>query len=139
MGVCRLPDRPDRRYRRIDIKAYPACQSPFALIYFSGDTHFNRSLRYFAKKAGLTLSDAGLSACVRRKTAQGWKRVQTDPSVRCRTEQDVFKALGINYVKPIFRACHNLDKMRVRGKRWDESQVSPGEDESDYDDSDDEE
>mmetsp|Transcript_7536 Transcript_7536/g.16488 ORF Transcript_7536/g.16488 Transcript_7536/m.16488 type:complete len:851 (+) Transcript_7536:142-2694(+) len=139
MGVCRLQDRPDRRYRRIDIKAYPACQGPFALIYFTGDTHFNRSLRYFAKKASLTLSDAGLSACVRRKTPQGWKRVHADSSVRCRTEEDVFRALGIKNVDPTFRACHNLDKMRIRGKRWDESQISPGEDESDYEDSSDEE
>ena len=102
-----------------------------------GDTHFNRSLRHFAKKAGLTLSDAGLSACTRRKTAQGWKRVQTDPSVRCQTEEDVFKALGLNYVEPIFRACHRLDKMKIRGgnRTWDNLIDM---DESDLDDSDDE-
>ena len=102
-----------------------------------GDTHFNRSLRHFAKKAGLTLSDGGLSACIRRKTAQGWKRVQTDPSVRCQTEEDVFKALGLNYVEPIFRACHRLDKMKIRGgnRTWDNLIDM---DESDLDDSDDE-
>jgi len=137
MGVCRLPDRTDRKHRRIDLKAYPKCQEGTCLIYFTGDTHFNRSLRHFAKKAGLTLSDGGLSACTRRKTAQGWKRVQTDPSVRCQTEEDVFKALGLNYVEPIFRACHRLDKMKIRGgnRTWDNLIDM---DESDLDDSGDE-
>ena len=118
-----------------------ANQTFFLLFHFQyisvGDTHFNRSLRHFAKKAGLTLSDAGLSACTRRKTSKGWKRVQTDPSVRCKTEEDVFKALGINYVEPIFRACHRLDKMQIRGgnRTWDDLIDM---DESDIDDSDDE-
>ena len=66
MGVCRLPGA-GRLHRRIDMKAYPGVQGPFALLYFTGDAYFNRSMRAFAKKAGLTLSDAGLAICERRR------------------------------------------------------------------------
>jgi DNA polymerase lambda len=48
MGVCRLG--PHKPHRRIDIKAYPAHQHPFALLYFTGSDHFNRSMRLYAKK-----------------------------------------------------------------------------------------
>ena len=36
MGVCRLQDRQDRKFRRIDLKAYPKCQEGYCLIYFTG-------------------------------------------------------------------------------------------------------
>lgn len=36
MGVCRLQDREDRKFRRIDLKAYPKCQEGYCLIYFTG-------------------------------------------------------------------------------------------------------
>lgn len=47
----------------------------------------------------------------------------------------MFKALGINYVEPTFRACHRLDKMQIRGgnRTWDDLVDM---DESDIDDSD---
>jgi len=127
MGVCRLLDRKDRKFRRIDIKAYPGCQGPFALIYFTGDTHFNRSLRHFAKKAGLSLSDAGLASCTRRWVGGQMKRIKADVSVRCLSEEDVFEALGLRYVSPTFRACHRLDRVH----RWDDTVQLGGD--SDYD------
>ena len=40
MGVCRLRDRPDRKHRRIDLKAYPKCQEGACLIYFTGEMLF---------------------------------------------------------------------------------------------------
>ena len=36
MGVCRLQDGQDRKFRRIDLKAYPKCQEGYCLIYFTG-------------------------------------------------------------------------------------------------------
>ena len=35
-------------------------QFPFALSAFTGSDHWNRSLRYFARKKGFSLSDKGL-------------------------------------------------------------------------------
>lgn len=48
MGVCKLG--PDRLHRRIDLKGYPRSQYPFAVLYFTGSDHFNRSMRLFARK-----------------------------------------------------------------------------------------
>jgi hypothetical protein len=73
--------------------------SLFALRYFTGDAHFNRSLRAFCKRAGLTLSDGGLSLCGRRNGSRRW----VGRSVACDEEGDVFDALGIGHVRPEFR------------------------------------
>ena len=71
MGVIKLPETATsgkRYHRRIDIKVYPAQQYAFALLYFTGSDHFNRSMRYYAKKVGWvgnirqgwSLSDRGI-------------------------------------------------------------------------------
>lgn len=91
--------------RRLDIKVFPQRMASFAMLYFTGSGHFNRSLRLLCKKADLKLSDQGL-----------WKK---DGSYEwsCGTEYDIFKALdsyfeshsgfdgGIQYVPPEKREC----------------------------------
>ncbi|GMI19798.1 hypothetical protein TeGR_g8597, partial [Tetraparma gracilis] len=102
MGVCLLPQSSAAHsgvHRRIDLKAYPKAQGAFALLYFTGDAHFNRSLRAFCKRAGLTLSDGGLSLCGRRNGSRRW----VGRSAACDEEGDVFDALGIGHVRPEFR------------------------------------
>ena len=114
MGVCAVPQRSDARrggaggsggasfggvHRRLDIKVYPFKQFAFAVMYFTGSDHFNRSMRYYAKQKGWTLSDNGLSPAVRKdgvKIAEG-------ASLRCETEEEVFWALGMTYIKPQLR------------------------------------
>ncbi len=56
---------------------------------------FNRSMRLYATKVGLLLSDKGFS---RRPTKNGvtWDK----PIPNCYTEEDVFKVLGLNYRTP---------------------------------------
>ena len=46
MGICKLGD----IHRRIDVKIYPKESYGFALMYFTGSDHFNRSMRLYAKK-----------------------------------------------------------------------------------------
>lgn len=119
MGVCRLLDGKNRRHRHIDIKAYPGCQGAFALLYFTGDAHFNRSLRLFAKKAGMTLSDSGLACCERKKVGNKWVKAKVFDSVSCGSEEEVFDVLGIDYVPPPYRSC--LEQGDAKGqnvKRW---------------------
>lgn len=96
MGVCKVRE----KYRRIDIKAYPGCQEAFATMYFTGGAHFNRSMRSFCKRAGLTLSDAGL-ALARR--GEGGKKVEVRKSVSCDSEEEIMEAIGLKYVRPEFR------------------------------------
>ena len=59
MGICQIE--PASLHRRLDIKVYPREQFGFALLYFTGSDHFNRSMRLFARKKGLSLSDHGLN------------------------------------------------------------------------------
>lgn len=61
MGICKLDEYP--KFRRIDIKIYPSELYGFALLYFTGSGPFNRSMRLYAKKRGLMLSDIGLIPC----------------------------------------------------------------------------
>ena len=45
MGVCKVGE----KSRRIDIKVYPKEQFAFAVLYFTGSAHFNRSMRVVAE------------------------------------------------------------------------------------------
>ena len=60
MCIGKLP-KSGSLFRRIDVKVYNAAQYPFALSAFTGSDHWNRSLRYFARKKGFSLSDKGLT------------------------------------------------------------------------------
>ena len=40
-----------------------ACIHRYALLYFTGSDHFNRSMRHYAKKRGYSLSDHGIVHC----------------------------------------------------------------------------
>lgn len=53
------------------------------------------------RKAGLTLSDSGLS--LTRRDAVTGKKVETRESVQCTSEEDVFDALGVEFVGPEYR------------------------------------
>ncbi|KAF1795355.1 DNA polymerase beta, thumb domain [Phytophthora cactorum] len=77
MGVCRVSK--DLPYRRLDIKIYPRHFFGFAMLYFTGSDHFNRSMRLFANKNGWSLSDL-----------------------------DVFIALGLEYKDPTERNCFDI-------------------------------
>lgn len=74
--------------RRIDIKVYTKEEFPFAVLYFTGNAYFNRSMRLFAKKKKMHLSDKELSY---RSTGK---------KIECKTEEEIFKALGIAYKSP---------------------------------------
>ncbi len=104
MGVCKLAASADgvgRLHRHIDIKVYKPQHFPFAILYFTGSDHFNRSMRYFAKRKGFTLSDTHLARAVR--VGKTKVHTMTSTAVKCKTEQDIFSALGLKYIKPTLR------------------------------------
>lgn len=76
----------------------------FALLYFTGSDHFNRSMRLFARKKGYSLSDKALKRVVR---ANG-KKLSLGESVTCTSEVDVFIALGLDYKDPLERNCFDI-------------------------------
>ncbi|GMH52641.1 hypothetical protein TL16_g01275 [Triparma laevis f. inornata] len=93
MGVCNVAG----IFRRIDIKCYPKHSEAFALLYFTGSGHFNRSMRKFCKTAKLKLTDEGL-------WYRKGKSNDSGVSVLCKEEEDIFNAIGLDYIRPEFRS-----------------------------------
>ena len=127
MGVCKVPMAIGKQNgivlsddgtgnertlnRRLDIKVFPYHLWSYALLYFTGSDHFNRSMRLYAKKLGWSLSDKGLSPAFRVKvkndSSTEYKyqddKVWVGASLVCETEEDIFKALGLIYREPAMR------------------------------------
>ena len=100
-GVIRLPGE-GRLFRRLDVKVYPVEEFAYALLYFTGSDHFNRSMRHFAKQRGYSLSDHGLVAA----TKVGSQNVVrgTVNLYEAADEAGIFAALGLEYVDPTMRS-----------------------------------
>ena len=79
-----------------------ACIHRYALLYFTGSDHFNRSMRHYASKLGYSLSDHGLVRAHRPEGAKESYRGTTNQR-HAETERDVFVALGLPYVEPVDR------------------------------------
>jgi len=92
MGICKS----DSLVRRIDIKIYPRSDFGFALLYFTGSDHFNRSMRLYARKAGFSLSDHGIAYSKQIKSSESIK----GPYLKCETEEEIFQLFGMEYKEP---------------------------------------
>ena len=82
----------------------------YAMLAFTGSAHFNRSMRFYARKEkDMQLSDQGLwnlkkdDSGHNKVTVSAYhpndRRVKGSPIV-CHTEEDIFKALGLPYKAP---------------------------------------
>ncbi|KAI1828054.1 hypothetical protein F4861DRAFT_490472 [Xylaria intraflava] len=97
-GCCVLPDtafpgpREDYRptWRRIDFLLVPQTEIGAALIYFTGNDLFNRSIRLLARKKHMKLNHRGLSGL----------GVQEG-----RDEKKIFEILGVRWREPHERWC----------------------------------
>eukprot|EP00759_Apiculatamorpha_spiralis_P009696 PhF_6_TR16927/c0_g1_i1/m.25450/K03512/POLL; DNA polymerase lambda len=109
MGFCKVPKCANRETcpcthtedgdhlpRRLDVKVYPKQQYPFAILYFTGSDYFNRSMRLYCQKKGLSLSDKDLRKVIRVNK----EKVHEGEAIPCETEEDIFKALGLQYKTP---------------------------------------
>jgi DNA polymerase/3'-5' exonuclease PolX len=103
MGVCQL----NGVHKRIDIKFYPRHQLPFAQLYFTGNAYFNRSMRLYAKTVGYSLSDDGLFETMRKRINGESHVVSQGPSLPAKTEEDIFKLMGLVYVAPKDRNAYD--------------------------------
>lgn len=91
LGICKLND--DANARRIDILMTSYEEYPYALLYFTGDYNINIALRKKANILGYKLSEYGL----RNKN-----------NLNLKTEKQIFKFLGFEYLKPKDRNISNL-------------------------------
>jgi DNA polymerase IV len=100
-GVSVLPD--SNVWRRIDLLFVPGAEIGAALIYFTGNDIFNRSMRLLASKKGMRLNQRGLYADVLR----GEQRAKLNPGrlLEGRDERRIFELLGVPWRPPEHRIC----------------------------------
>jgi DNA polymerase IV len=114
-GLCRIPGRSDAVQRRVDFLLVPWQERGAALIYFTGNDLFNRSvfscsflattdtrsIRLLARKKGLCLSEKGLFSGIVRDR----KGIKLTQGIRlpCDTEEDIFDYLRVPYRPPEHR------------------------------------
>jgi DNA polymerase beta len=88
MAVCTV----GTAHRRLDLLLTPSEEWPFAILYFTGSDRFNVAMRAHAQERGYTMNEHSitpLTAAAREFALPKFK-----------TEQDIFKFLGLRYIKP---------------------------------------
>lgn len=100
-GASALPS--SAIWRRIDLLFVPGAEIGAALIYFTGNDIFNRSIRLLASKKGMRLNQRGLYADVLR----GEQRVKLNGGrlLEGRDERRIFELLGVPWRRPEHRIC----------------------------------
>ena len=76
--------------RKIDLVFITKEELPWYLLYFGSDLSFSRKIRDYASKIGFKLNEKGLHS---KKTN---RRIDFNP----KTEKEIFKYLGLEYIKP---------------------------------------
>ena len=90
-------------WRRIDLLLVPPESRGAALIYFTGNDIFNRSLRLLASKKGMRLNQHGLFKDAMR--GPGRARVTEGTLVEGRDEKRIFEVLDVPWREPDERIC----------------------------------
>lgn len=90
-------------WRRIDLLFVPGSQIGAALIYFTGNDIFNRSMRLLASKKGMCLNQRGLYTDVLR--SRGRVKLAAGHLIEGRDEERIFMILGVPWRPPEQRIC----------------------------------
>ncbi|GKY97659.1 hypothetical protein MPSEU_000724200 [Mayamaea pseudoterrestris] len=125
MGIFKSPTI-SGKVRRVDIKVYPYSEFVYASLYFTGNGHFNRAMRFWSKKMmGYRLDDHGLwmldgSGKLRLDDAgYAIRAKEPDGSIfRPTTEKDVFDKLGL-----VWREPHERDGFAALQSKDDKEQM----------------
>ena len=93
-------------WRRIDFLLVPESQFGAALIYFTGNDIFNRSIRLLASKKGMRLNQHGLFKAVPKgpRGPRG-EKMTSGELVEGRRERKIFEILGVKWRPPEDRWC----------------------------------
>lgn len=100
-GIIQLPGY--ALHRRLDLKLYPPEEFAYALLYFTGSDHFNRSMRHYAKSLGYSLSDHGIVHAIKMAGTKDNCVRGTMNLFEAKTEEEIFAKLGLEYVEPTQR------------------------------------
>lgn len=90
-------------WRRIDFLVVPEAEMGAALIYFTGNDIFNRSVRLLARKKGMRLNQRGLYKDVKR--GRRGEKLNEGTLVEGRSERLIFEKLGVPWREPWERIC----------------------------------
>ncbi|KAL4997143.1 hypothetical protein BDV10DRAFT_97282 [Aspergillus recurvatus] len=100
-GASKLPD--GQLWRRIDLLFVPGAELGAALIYFTGNDIFNRSIRLLASKKSMRLNQRGLYADVLRGPRRA--KMNTGRLLESRDERRIFELLEVPWRPPEHRIC----------------------------------
>ncbi|KAL5116563.1 hypothetical protein ACEQ8H_005559 [Pleosporales sp. CAS-2024a] len=100
-GASCLPT--SKIWRRIDLLLVPEDEMGAALIYFTGNDIFNRSIRLLARKKKMRLNQRGLYKDVNRD-GRG-TNLNEGELVEGRSEKKIFELLGVPWREPHERLC----------------------------------
>lgn len=101
-GASALPG-PGAPWRRLDLLFVPWCELGAALIYFTGNDIFNRSMRLLASRKGMRLNQHGLYGEVMRGEKR--ERVTEGTLVEGHSELRIFEILDVLWRPPRHRVC----------------------------------
>lgn len=90
-------------WRRVDFLLVPETEYGAALIYFTGNDLFNRSIRLLASKKGMRLNQRGLYLDVMR--SRGREKVTDGQLIEGSDERRIFEILGVKWREPWERWC----------------------------------
>ena len=99
-GACALGSGP---WRRLDLLYVPSEELGAALIYWTGNDIFNRSVRLLAGWKGMRLNQHGLYKDVMR--GKGRVKVTEGQLLESKSEERIFELLGVPYWPPEHRKC----------------------------------
>ncbi|KAF2089013.1 Nucleotidyltransferase [Saccharata proteae CBS 121410] len=100
-GACVLPG--SSIWRRIDLLLVPWDEMGAALVYFTGNDIFNRSIRLLASKKGMRLNQRGLYKDSMR--GRNREKVTVGTLLEGRSERRIFEILGVPWRPPEHRIC----------------------------------
>ncbi|OAG12889.1 uncharacterized protein CC84DRAFT_1080790 [Paraphaeosphaeria sporulosa] len=100
-GVSCLPL--STTWRRLDLLLVPEEEMGAALLYFTGNDIFNRSIRLLASKKGMRLNQRGLYKNVIR--GRHGEKLNEGTLIEGRDERKIFEILGVPWREPTERIC----------------------------------
>ena len=94
----------DGRERQVDLRFFNSDEWGAALQYFTGSKEHNVHVREIAKEKGLKLNEYGVF------------RIDTEEKIAGKTEEEVYKAIGLVWIPPEMREDRGEIKLAQEGK-----------------------
>ena len=109
-GACVLPQDEahaggHRPWRRIDLLLVPSEEMGAAVLYFTGNDIFNRSMRLLARKKGMRLNQRGLYKDFMRTRGNMREKINEGTKIAGKDERGIFDALGVPWRECTERDC----------------------------------